>query len=349
MLVRDWRAGELRVLAVALVIAVAAITSVGFFADRVGQALVRDAHQLLGADLVLVSDHPWNGEIAQEIRSRGLHDAAAINFVSMAFAGETSQLAGVKAVTQNYPLRGRLRTAPAPGAPDAAAERGPRPGTVWLEERLVSALQAPVGARVRLGKAELEVAAVLTLEPERSANFFNLAPRLMMNAQDVPATGLIQTGSRVSYFLYAAGTPQAVTRVRERDPHAPRARPAHRQPRDRPAGGARLGRARAAIPGPHGAARRGARRRGHRAGHAALCRAPPRRLRRDALPRGHAGEAGERCTPWSSCCSAPRPARPASRSATPRRRRSGPRSRACCAPRCRRRRHCRRCRAFSSA
>jgi putative ABC transport system permease protein len=210
MLARDWRAGELRVLAMALVIAVASVTSVAFFADRVGQALVRDAHQLLGADLVLVSDHPWREEVFQEIRGAGLQGAAALNFVSMAFAGDNSQLAGVKAVTENYPLRGRLRVAPAPGAADAPAEHGPRKGTVWLEERLVSALEAPVGSRVRLGRAELEVAAVLTLEPERSANFFNIAPRLMMNTEDVAATGLIQTGSRVSYFAYAAGTPEAV-------------------------------------------------------------------------------------------------------------------------------------------
>ncbi|HWJ01468.1 MAG TPA: ABC transporter permease, partial [Burkholderiales bacterium] len=194
MLARDWRAGELRVLAMALVIAVAAVTSVAFFADRVGQALVRDAHQLLGADVVLASDHPWKAQMEEDIRARGLEAAAAVNFISMAFGGDKSQLAGVKAVTQNYPLRGRLRVAAAPGAPDAPAEHGPRKGTVWLEQRLVSALDAPVGSRIRLGRAELEVAAVLTLEPERSASFFNIAPRLMMSLDDLAATGLIQTG-----------------------------------------------------------------------------------------------------------------------------------------------------------
>jgi len=210
MLARDWRAGELRVLAMALVIAVASVTSVAFFADRVGQALVRDAHQLLGADLVLASDHPWKAQVEEDIRAHGLEAAAAVNFISMAFVGDKSQLSGVKAVTVNYPLRGRLRVAAAPGAPDAPAEHGPRKGTVWLEERLVSALGAPVGSRIRLGRAELEVAAVLTLEPERSASFFNIAPRLMMNLDDLAATGLIQTGSRVSYYRYAAGTPQQI-------------------------------------------------------------------------------------------------------------------------------------------
>jgi putative ABC transport system permease protein len=210
MLLRDWRAGELRVLAAALIVAVASVTSVAFVADRVGQALLRDAHQLLGADLVLASDHPWKPEVAADIARRGLEHAAAVNFVSMVFFSDASQLAGVKAVTPNYPLRGRLRTAPAPGEPDAPAEQGPQRGTVWLEERLVTALGAPVGARVKLGRAEFQVAAVLTLEPERSANFFNLAPRLVMHADDVPATALVQTGSRVSYYVYAAGAPQSI-------------------------------------------------------------------------------------------------------------------------------------------
>ena len=212
MLARDWRAGELRVLAMALVVAVASITSVAFFADRVGRALVRDAHQLLGADLVLVSDHPWQGGVAEEIARRGLAHARATTFISMAVAGDVKDaaeqravLAGVKAVSANYPLRGRLRIAPALNAPDAPAQAGPAPGTVWIEERLVSALSVPVGSRLKLGAASFEVAAILTLEPERGANFFNIAPRLFMNIADVPATRLVQTGSRVWYYLYAAG------------------------------------------------------------------------------------------------------------------------------------------------
>jgi len=215
MLLRDWRAGELGVLAVALVIAVASVTSVGFFADRVSQALERDAHQLLGADLVLAADHPWSAGMVKRLDIPGIEKAEALNFVSMALHAGQSQLAGVKAVSENYPLRGRLRTAAAPGAPDAIAERAPAPGTVWLEERLITALGAPVGSSVRLGKAELRVAAVLTLEPERGANFFNLAPRLMMNLADVPATGLVQTGSRISYYLYAAGERPALRLLEE--------------------------------------------------------------------------------------------------------------------------------------
>ena len=213
-LARDWRAGELRLLAAALAIAVASVTSVGFFGDRVGQALARDAHQLMGADVVLVADHQWSTEIVQRVRAAGAA-AEGLSFVSMARHGGETQLAGVKAVSDAYPLRGRLRIADAPGGADRPAERGPAPGSVWLEERLVSALGAPVGSAVQLGKSELRIAAVLTLEPERSTNFFNLAPRLMMNITDVPATGLVQPGSRIGYYLYAAGERQAMAALEQ--------------------------------------------------------------------------------------------------------------------------------------
>jgi len=210
MLVRDWRAGELRILAMALVVAVSSITSVAFFADRVGRGLARDAHQLLGADLVLVSDHPWQKGVAEEIVKRGLQRAESTTFISMAIVGDHSQLAGVKAVTDNYPLRGRLRIAPAVNAPDAPAPNGPARGTVWIEERLITALAAPVGSKIQLGKSTFEVANVLTLEPERGTNFFNIAPRVFMHIADVPGTGLVQTGSRVSYYLYAAGSREGI-------------------------------------------------------------------------------------------------------------------------------------------
>ena len=210
MLGRDWRAGELGVLAAALVVAVASVTSVGFFADRVGRALARDAHQLLGADLVLLSDHPWGKEVAEKITASGATHAAAMSFISMALKSEASQLSGVKAVSDGYPLRGRVRIAPAPGAADAEARGIPARGTAWIEERLVTALGAPVGSKIQLGDSQLEVAAVITLEPERSAGFFNFAPRILMNIADVPATHLVQTGSRVTYFQYAAGSPRVI-------------------------------------------------------------------------------------------------------------------------------------------
>lgn len=205
MLGRDWRAGELRILALALVVAVASVTSVAFFADRVRQALVQEAHQLLGGDVVLVADHPWSPAIGDEIANRGLRLAESTTFVSMARAGEQAQLVGIKAVSEGYPLRGALRIAPGLNVTDRPAEHGPARGSVWPDERLALALGLRVGDRLELGDAAFTVEAILTLEPDRSTTFFNIAPRLLMHRDDLPATGLIQPGSRVWYYLLAAG------------------------------------------------------------------------------------------------------------------------------------------------
>jgi putative ABC transport system permease protein len=205
MLARDWRAGELRVLAAALVIAVTSVTSVAFFADRVRQALVGEAHQLIGADALVVSDHPLDPAFRDEAVRRGLAVAESTGFISMSRKGEEAQLAGIKAVSDAYPLRGKLRVATAANAPDEDAKGVPPRGAVWVDERLPGALNARVGDRIELGESSFVIDRILTLEPDRGVTFFNIAPRLMMNLADVPATRLVQAGSRVTYSLFVAG------------------------------------------------------------------------------------------------------------------------------------------------
>src|SRR5256885_17207917 len=122
MLLRDARAGELRVLALGLVLAVGGIASVALFADRVRQALTREAHQVLGADVLMTADHAWTPEFRDEIARRGVSRAESMNFVSMARAGNETLLAALKAASPGYPLRGRLRSAPGLNLPDAATD-----------------------------------------------------------------------------------------------------------------------------------------------------------------------------------------------------------------------------------
>src|SRR5258705_6290516 len=108
MFLRDARAGELRVLALGLVLAAGSVASVAFFADRVRQALTREAHQVLGADVLLSADHPWSSEFHDAAAALGLRSAESVGFVSMARAEDEAVLASVKAVTPGYPLRGAL-------------------------------------------------------------------------------------------------------------------------------------------------------------------------------------------------------------------------------------------------
>lgn len=202
---RHWRAGELRILVFSVVVAVAAVSAVGFFTDRVQQALGRQSNLLLGADLALVSDHAISGAYLQKARLSGLAMATTMVFPSMAMLGESSHLAEIKAVSATYPLRGRLRVSDAAFGKEREISEIMQPGTVWVESRLLEQLHANVGDEIELGERQLKIAAVLRHEPDRGGDLFSIAPRLMMNESDVAGTGLIQFGSRVFYRLLLAG------------------------------------------------------------------------------------------------------------------------------------------------
>ena len=211
---RDWRAGELRFLLVALIVAVASLSSVGFFIDRMRAGLNRDAHQLLGADLVINADQPVNEAWRTEARKRGLALADTVTFPSMALAGEgdgtRSQLASVKAVSSGYPLRGALRIADEPESDDAETRDIPAPDTVWVDAGVLQTLDVKMGEELRLGDKAFRIARIIALEPDRGAGFMNFAPRVMLPLSDLPATNLIQFGSRVIYRLQVAGEPARV-------------------------------------------------------------------------------------------------------------------------------------------
>lgn len=210
MMLRDLRAGELHLLGLAIVIAVASLTSVGFLADRVAHGLDREANQLLGGDLLLSADQPWGVEVREEARSRGLELAETVLFTSMASTEEAAELAGVKVVGEGYPLRGAVRIAPGPNQPDAVADGVPARGELWLDERMYASLGVQTGDLVGLGMLEFRLAGMVSFESDRGANFFSLLPRVIFNLADLEDSGLIVTGSRANYRLHVAGEPAAV-------------------------------------------------------------------------------------------------------------------------------------------
>ena len=214
MTLRDWRAGELRFLLLALVVAVASLSSVGFFIDRMRTGIERDAHQLLGADLVVSSDQPLRAEWLADAARRNLSVAQTTVFPSMALAGsgETalSQLASVKAVTPGYPLRGSLKLVAEGATAGMPTQAVPAAGTVWVDPAVLATLHVKLGQSLKLGDKLFTIERAIAVEPDRGAAFMNFAPRVMLAAADLPATNLIQAGSRVTYRLLVAGTPAAV-------------------------------------------------------------------------------------------------------------------------------------------
>jgi putative ABC transport system permease protein len=214
LLARDWRAGELTLVAVAVVVAVASVTTVGFFADRVHQALSRQANQLLGADLVISGDRPLDTAFAAEADRRGLKVAQMLRFPSMTAGNGQSVLAEVKVVTDGYPLRGELRITDVQNTADRRATEIPAPGTVWVDERLLARLQLQAGDTLEIGNSRLPIGKIITQEPDSAIGFINAGPRVMLNNADIAATGLIQVGSRVRYRVLVAGVPAAIADYR---------------------------------------------------------------------------------------------------------------------------------------
>ncbi|MBS4037890.1 MAG: FtsX-like permease family protein [Hydrogenophaga sp.] len=214
-LIRDWRAGELRLLVLAVTLAVAALTAVGFFADRLQGGLARDARALIGGDAVLSSDNAPPPEFEARARELGLSTARTLGFPTMGRAsdedGGAARLVALKAVSDGYPLRGTLRVATGPDAPDEAVKSIPPAGSVWVDAALLVALDLKMGQTLLLGDARFTIDRVLVVEPDRGAGFMSFAPRVMLNEADLPATGLVQPASRLTYRVAVAGPDNAVS------------------------------------------------------------------------------------------------------------------------------------------
>ena len=206
---RDARAGELRLLWVAVTLAVAALTSVAFFANRLEAGLERDARQLLGGDVVIASQDGQLQSFVQRAQQEGLRHVTTLVFPSMGRAtderGGNARLIALKAVEDGYPLRGSLRVAGGQSQPDAATNTIPAAGQAWVDATLLAALELQVGDDLLLGDARLRISQLLTAEPDRGAGFMSFAPRVLINAQDLEATGLVQPASRITWRLAVAG------------------------------------------------------------------------------------------------------------------------------------------------
>ena len=206
---RDARAGELRLLWVAVTLAVAALTSVAFFANRLEAGLQRDARQLLGGDVVIASDDGQLQRFVDQAEALGLRHVTTLVFPTMGRATEArggmAKLVALKAVDQGYPLRGRLQVTDAADAAGRATAEIPAPGQAWVDAALLSALELQVGDTLLLGDASLRIAQVITAEPDRGGGFMSFAPRVMIHAQDLAATGLVPPASRITWRLAVAG------------------------------------------------------------------------------------------------------------------------------------------------
>jgi putative ABC transport system permease protein len=213
-LARDWKSGELLVLLLAILIAVAALAAVAFFTDRIAQAVKRQASEALAADLSLQSTRPLSQDYGQAGLAAGMQVSRVVSMVSVVFVGDNNTLANVRALGAGYPLRGRMKIADGLLQEARTTDAIPAPGEAWASTLLLARLDADVGATIEIGSASLKLTQVLTYRPDRGMRFVDVAPSLLINAADLDSTGLIQPGSRVRYLMLFAGERRQVERFK---------------------------------------------------------------------------------------------------------------------------------------
>lgn len=209
LLWRNWRSGEVKLLAAAMMLAVAVVSGIAIFTDRLENTLVQESNMLLGADRIVRGSQPHKAEWAKAAADAGILQTSSVGFSSMVYAGEQMQLASVRAVNDGYPLRGQFDISQVPFAtlPEhiKKAEDIPAPGEVWVDSRLLPLLNINLGDKLAVGEYEFKVTQVLIREPDNSSPFSFLGARLLMNMADLELTQVVQPGSRVQYqWLLAA-------------------------------------------------------------------------------------------------------------------------------------------------
>jgi putative ABC transport system permease protein len=209
---RDLKAGDVRILLAALVLAVLAVTAVGFVTDRAERALAIEANRLLGGDAVVRADQPIAGKLREAANAAELRRAEATELQTMVRVGDRLQLGDLRALGEGFPLRGAFRIADRAGGAERDAPGVPERGTVWMSQAGADTLGAQVGQEIAIGDSRLRLAALVTQEPDASLDYFNIAPKVFLNLADLPQTGLIQPGSRIRYRLVVAGPAAAVER-----------------------------------------------------------------------------------------------------------------------------------------
>ncbi|MEI6336228.1 MAG: FtsX-like permease family protein [Methylococcaceae bacterium] len=215
LLWRDSRSGELTILILALIIAVTSSTTIALFSDRLQRTMTNQTAEFLAADLVISSPTPVPSEWLTKATQLNLAQARTAEFSSVLIEHDELLLAGIKAVSAAYPLRGFLKTTTEDYSTETIIHNGPAQGTAWLEKRIFSALKLKLGDPLTVGEKQLIITHVITYEPDKKGDFYSFSPRVMINEADLPATGIVQPGSHVHYFFQFSGDAKALTEFKQ--------------------------------------------------------------------------------------------------------------------------------------
>ena len=205
---REFGRGELTIIALSIILAVSSVMALSSITNRIEQSITLKSAEFLAADRDLVSSRAIDRAYLEKARELGLNTDEHIYFSSMAFANDKLNLAVIKAVTNSYPLRGTLKVSEVDDPLAITEINGPQPGTVVMNQRLYFMLDKPT--EVEIGDATLKVSGLIDSEPDAPFQVFSAGTRIIMHIDDVPATNIIQPGSRITYAFLFSGEEQAL-------------------------------------------------------------------------------------------------------------------------------------------
>jgi putative ABC transport system permease protein len=215
-IIREWRSGELTLLFIALVIAVACVSAMNNFTNSVQNQLKQGAVDMLGADAVLTSNTAIDLSWKQKANELGITMVNTLSFLSMVEGHEQLQLSQIKAISSPYPLRGEVNIATDLGdAQGVSQTNAPEAGSVWLNPRLFPLLSTDIGKKIAIGAGVFKVSGVIRDEPGQIGDWFTLSPRIIMNINDVEKTKIIQPGSVLTYALLMNGSKEQLNEMHQ--------------------------------------------------------------------------------------------------------------------------------------
>lgn len=197
--------GELTIILLAIVLSVASVLSLSLFSERLQGALTERSAAFLAADSQLGATQPVDVEWIEKAQESGIQTASQIATRSMAFGEEEMTLVDLRAVSNAYPLKGKVLVADAPFGSESESDALPAPGEAWIDSRLFQVLELELGSSIYIGDATFTVSKVLAEIPDAGFSIFNTDPLVLISLDDIESVNITGPGSRVAYKTYFAG------------------------------------------------------------------------------------------------------------------------------------------------
>ena len=212
-LLRPWRDGAFRVLALAMFVAALALASVVLLRAELEDRFAVRTAEVLGGQLVL---HGSSAPTEQQRQWAATVDSTeTVDFATVVLNDDEMLLVAARAVADEYPLLGQLQVADDRFATGHSRPAGPPAGEAWVADQALDRLDLRINDEINIGRKTLPITAIVRQEPDQGAGFYSVNPRVMFHLSDLDATGVLGPGTRVDYRLLMVGADSEIRQLEQ--------------------------------------------------------------------------------------------------------------------------------------